>query len=43
MAISTKNTESMFTKDWVHFVEISGKGIHDSKEKLVLGLVWTNN
>ena len=31
----------MFTKDGVHFVGISGKDIHDSKEKLVLGLVWT--
>ena len=31
----------MFTKDGVHFVGISGKDIHDNKEKLVLGLVWT--
>ncbi|KAK8841954.1 hypothetical protein M9Y10_026909 [Tritrichomonas musculus] len=31
----------MFTKDGVQFVGISGKDIHDSKEKLVLGLVWT--
>ena len=31
----------MFTRDGVQFVGISGKDIHDSKEKLVLGLVWT--
>lgn len=31
----------MFTKDGVDLTGISGKDIYDSKEKLILGLIWT--
>ena len=31
----------MFEKDGVHLVGISGKDIHDNKEKLILGYIWT--
>lgn len=31
----------MFIKDGVHFIGISGRDVHDSNEKLILGLVWT--
>ena len=41
MVTNNDTAIDMFTKDGVHFVGISGKDIHDSKEKLVLGLVWT--
>ena len=31
----------MFTKDGVHLKGISGKEVNESKEKFILGLVWT--